>query len=218
TAVLLVLLARAMRHNRRADFIKAGLVLGFGLYTYQAVRMLPVVILAGIGLAFLFRARNWRERGRYVLNLAVLVVVAFVIFVPLFGYWLQYPDDFWRRTQGRLLGDDLITTTDEEGRLVERRATLQERFEAFQENAPILANNIRTALLMFNWKGDVAWINGAPNQPAMDTFTGALLIIGLAAWLARMIRRRDVFDWLIPLALVIMLLPSALSIAYPVEN
>src|SRR5690606_24580623 len=41
TAVLLVLLARAMRHNRRADFIKAGLVLGFGLYTYQAVRMLP---------------------------------------------------------------------------------------------------------------------------------------------------------------------------------
>jgi hypothetical protein len=33
-----------------------------------------------------------------------------------------------------------------------------------------------------------------------------------------MIRRRDVFDWLLPIALVIMLLPSALAIAYPVEN
>lgn len=218
TALLLTFLARAMRHNRRADFIKAGLVLGFGLYTYQAARMLPVVIVTGIGLAMLFNTRSWAQRGRLVVHLAVLVIVAFVVFVPLFGYWMQYPDDFWRRTQGRLLGDDLIVTTDAEGNLVERKATLAERLEAFQKNVPILANNIRTALLMFNWKGDVAWINGAPNEPAMDTFTGALLIIGLAAWLARMIRRRDGFDWLIPVALVIMLMPSALSIAYPVEN
>ncbi len=218
TAALLVFLARAMRHNRRVDFLKAGLVLGFGLYTYQAVRMLPVVVVIGVALALLFHARNWAQRGRYVVNLAVLVIVAFVVFVPLFGFWIQYPDDFWRRTQGRLLGDDLILTTDEEGNLIERKATLAERLEAFQQNVPILANNVRTALLMFNWKGDVAWINGSPNEPAMDTLTGALLIIGLAAWLARMMRRRDVFDWLVPLALVIMLMPSALSIAYPVEN
>jgi hypothetical protein len=146
------------------------------------------------------------------------VLVALVIFVPMLGYWMQYPDDFWRRTQGRLLGDDLITTTDEDGSIIERQATLQERLEAFNQNLPILTNNLRTALLMFNWKGDVAWISGSPNQPALDPFSGALLIIGLAAWLARMIRRRDVFDWLVPLALVIMLLPSALSIAYPIEN
>ena len=218
TAALLTFLARAMRHNRREDFIKAGLVLGFGLFTYQAVRMLPVVIVVGIGVAFLFHARNWRERGRYILNLSVLVLIALVIFLPLLGYWMQYPDDFWRRTEGRLLGDDLITTTDQDGNAVERQATLGERLAAFGENLPLLTNNIRTALLMFNWKGDVAWINGAPNQPAMDTFTGALLIVGLAAWLARMVRRRDVFDWLVPLALVILLMPSALSIAYPVEN
>jgi hypothetical protein len=218
TAALLSFLARAMRHNRREDFIKAGLVLGFGLYTYQAARMLPVVILAGIGVAFLFHARKWRERVRYIANLSVLVLVAFVIFLPLLGYWMQYPNDFWRRTEGRLLGDDLITETDAQGNITERQATLGERLAAFRENMPILTNNIRTALLMFNWKGDVAWINGAPNQPAMDTFSGALLIVGLAAWLVRMVKRRDVFDWLIPLALVIMLMPSALSIAYPVEN
>lgn len=218
TAALLTFLARAMRHNQRVDFIKAGIVLGFGLYTYQAVRMLPVVIVAGVGLALLFHAHNWRERGRYLLNLSILVMVALVIFVPLLGYWMQYPNDFWRRTEGRLLGDDLITATNEDGSIVERQATLGERLEAFSQNLPILTNNIRTALLMFNWKGDVAWINGAPNQPAMDTFTGALLIVGLAAWLARMVRRRDVFDWLVPLAVLIMLMPSALSIAYPVEN
>lgn len=218
TAALLVFLARAMRHNRRGNFIKAGLVLGFGLYTYQAVRMLPVVIMVGIGMAFVFWARGWRDRGQYVLHFIVLVSIAFVVFLPMFGYSLQFPQDFWRRTSGRLLGDDIITETDAAGNLIEREATFQERVVAFNDNLPILANNIRTVLLMFNWKGDVAWINGAPNQPTMDMFSGALLIVGLAAWLARMIRRRDVFDWLLPLALVIMLLPSALSIAYPVEN
>jgi hypothetical protein len=140
------------------------------------------------------------------------------VFVPLLTFSLQYPNDFWRRTSGRLLGDDLIQTTDEKGNLVERVATLPERLEAFKQNWPILTDNIRNALLMYNWKGDVAWINAAPNRPAMDVITGALLIVGLAAWVVRMIRRRDVVDWLMPVMLFIMVLPSALSIAYPVEN
>lgn len=218
TALLLAFLARALRDNRRGDFILAGLTLGLGLYTYQAVRMLPLVVLAGVGLALLFRARSGRAAARYLLNTAALVVVAFVVFVPLFGFWMQYPEDFWRRTQGRLLGDDVIQTVNDQGQIVERQATVQERLDAFNRNLPILADNLRGALLMFNWKGDVAWINAAPNRPAMDSATGALLVVGLAAWLARMVRRRDPFDWLVPVALLIMLLPSALSIAYPVEN
>src|SRR5690606_31696584 len=42
-ALHLIYLMRGVRHNRRGDFIIAGLILGFGLYTYQAVRMLPIV-------------------------------------------------------------------------------------------------------------------------------------------------------------------------------
>ncbi len=218
TALLVVYLSRALRDNQRSDFIKAGLVLGIGLYTYQAVRMLPLVVLIGVGLALLFKARSRRTLAAYLYNLAVLVVIAGVVFVPLLHFWAEYPEDFWRRTSGRLMGDDIIQTTDELGNLVERTATLDERLAAFQENAPILLENIRTVLLMFNWKGDVAWINGAPNRPAMDPLTGALLILGLAAWIARMARRRDPVDWLMPGMLFVMLLPSALSIAYPVEN
>jgi hypothetical protein len=226
TALLVICLSRALRYNRRGDYIKAGLVLGFGLYAYQAVRMLPVVIVVGVGLAVLFRLiANWsvRKRGdgqtaRYIINLIVLAAMALAVFVPLLTFSLQYPNDFWRRTSGRLLGDDLIQTRDENGNIVQRVATLEERLEAFQKNRPILEDNIRNALLMYHWKGDVAWINAAPNRPALDVFTGALLIVGLAAWLARMIRRRDAVDWLMPIMLFIMLLPSALSIAYPVEN
>ncbi len=219
TSILLVFLMRAMRYNRRSDFILAGLTLGFGLYTYQAVRMLPIVVVLGVFLAFVYRFRERNMRWLYVQNLIILVVVSFVVFVPLFRYSVDFPEAFWRRTAGRLLGDDIIQETDLMGNIVERQATFQERAEAFADNLPILTSNIRNALLMYNWKGDVAWINGVPNYPVMDSLSGALLIVGLAAWIALVIRRRgDPVYLLIPLSVFVMVLPSALSIAAPVEN
>ncbi|HEX2907150.1 MAG TPA: glycosyltransferase family 39 protein, partial [Phototrophicaceae bacterium] len=217
-ALLIIYLGRALRDNRRGDFILAGLVLGFGLYTYQAVRMLPVVVVLGVLLAVVFKARTWLERRRYGLHLGVLVVISVVVFVPLLTFSAQYPEFFWMRTSGRLLGDAVISERDESGELILRNATLSERFSAFQENLPVLMSNLRNALLMYNWKGDVLWFSAVPNTPAMDIFTGTLLVAGLAAWLARMFRRRDVVDWLLPLMLLVMLLPSAFSIAYPIEN
>ncbi|GAB4570706.1 MAG: hypothetical protein Kow0077_05440 [Anaerolineae bacterium] len=218
-ALVLIYLARGMRSNRRADFLKAGLALGIGVYCYQAVRMIPVVVVLGVGLAFLFKARNRAARLRYVLNLAALVVVAVAIFVPLGRFMVDSPNLFWMRTAGRLFGDDVIMETDPvTGVITERDATMEDRINAFRENLPVLSQNIRNVLLMFNWKGDVAWINGAPNRPAMDPVTGTFFVLGIAAWLVRMVRRRDVVDWLILPGMFIMLLPSALSIAFPVEN
>lgn len=218
TALLLIFLARAMRHNRRADYIIAGLCLGYGLYMYQAVRMLPIVIVLAIGMALYFSARSWRERRQYVFNLSVLVLISFVVFLPLFHYSVEQPELFWRRTTGRLLGDDVITETLADGTIRQREASVEERLQAFQNNVPVLLSNVRNVLLMFNWKGDVAAITGVPNTPALDPFSGALFIVGLGAWSVYAIRRRDVVLGLVPIGLFIMLLPSALSIAFPVEN
>jgi hypothetical protein len=218
SALLLIYLARAMRRNQRADFIKAGLVLGFGLYMYQAVRMLPVVIVVAIALAIYLTARSWRERMRYVLNLMVLVWVSLIVFIPMLHYSVEYPDLFWRRTAGRLLGDDIIEERLADGTIVMRDPTVEERVNAFRDNLPVLVSNVRNVLLMFNWKGDVGAINGVSNRPAMDGYSGALLIVGCAAWLVLVIRRRDAVYGLVPLFVLIMLLPSALSIAFPVEN
>jgi hypothetical protein len=224
TALVLIFFVRALRTNQRGDFIKTGLALGFGLYAYQAMRMVPVVIILGGLLLLVFRLVGYFTRRapihvwRTLWNFTVLVLIALVVFTPLLGFSLQYPEDFWRRTQGRLLGDDLIQTMNEQGELIQRVPTLQERLDAFRDNVPLLMNNIRNALLMYNWKGDVAWINAAPNLPAMDVVTGTLFILGLAAWAVRMVRRRDVADWLMPPMMLVMLLPSALSIAYPIEN
>ncbi|RMG89544.1 MAG: hypothetical protein D6712_01460 [Chloroflexi bacterium] len=221
TALLVIYLVRALRHNRRADWLWAGLILGFSFYTYQASRMLPVVVVIAFILALL-KAPDFATRRRYALNFGVTVLISFIVFVPLFSYSVDEtvggPDHFWRRTAGRLFGDDVITETDEEGNIRTRNVTFAERIEAFNENVPVLLGNVRNVLLMFNWKGDVAWINGAPNAPEMDTFTGTLFLFGLLLWVFRMIRYRDAGDWLMPALLLIMLFPSALSIAYPLEN
>ncbi|MEZ4666826.1 MAG: hypothetical protein R3E39_02700 [Anaerolineae bacterium] len=63
TGLLIIYFSRALRRNRRADFIKTGLVLGIGVYAYQAVRMLPVVVVVGVVLAVIFglfrRRAHW---------------------------------------------------------------------------------------------------------------------------------------------------------------
>lgn len=217
-SLLLIYLSRAMRYNKRSDFVKTALILGFGLYAYQAVRMLPVVVVAGITIAIVIRSISWRERLMYGVNLMVLVFISFMVFLPMFHYSLEDPDHFWRRTAGRILGDDLITEQRPDGSMVERQATPEERTEAFNTNVPILMTNVRNALLMFNWKGDVGWISGVPNEPAMDIYAGTFLILGIAGWGVMMVKSRDPVIWLIPVMVLIMLLPSALSIAYPLEN
>ncbi len=219
TSLLIIYLSRAMRHNKRCDFIKVGLILGFGLYTYQAVRMLPIVVVLGVGLAILLKANTNKERLCYVVNLVVVVWLSFMVFLPLFHYSVEEPEHFWLRTAGRILGDDVIQETLPDGRIVERHPSMQEQLDAFNANLPIITSNIRNALLLFNWKGDVGWISGVPNHPQMDRYAGALLIVGLAGWLMLGFRRRrDPVIWLIVPMIFIMLMPSALSIAQPFEN
>lgn len=218
TSLLMIYLSRAIRHNRRSDYIKTALVLGFGLYAYQAVRMLPVVVVVGVVIAIVIRSISWRERLVYGINLAILVFISLMVFLPMLHYSTDDPGHFWRRTAGRILGDDVISEQLDDGTIVERKATTEEQTAAFNANVPVLMTNVRNALLMFNWKGDVGWISGIPNDPAMDMVTGTFLILGLAAWAGMMLKSRDPVIWLIPIMIFIMLLPSALSIAYPLEN
>ncbi len=217
-SLVLIYLGRGMRYNRRDDWLKAGLALGAGLYMYQAVRMLPVVIIVGLVIAVIMRARSAGMFTRYAVNFASLVFISSVVFTPMLVFALQAPELFWRRTAGRLFGDSTIQETLDDGSIVSRDPSIAEQLEAFQANLPVLTDNIKNVVLMFNWKGDVAWINNAPNYPQMDDVVGALFVLGLVSWGGRMFRRRDPVDWLVPIMLFIMLMPSALAIAFPVEN
>ena len=195
--LVVVYLVRVMRHNRRSDYLKLGLLLGVGMYAYQALRMAPVFVVIGLALAFLFVARNWRARARYALNFAALVVVAVAVFVPLGRVMLDMPDYFWERTATRITGE-------ENGALI----------------APLnqFLQNYNVAIWMYNWKSDVQWLHNAPNMPQLDPITGALLVLGVAAWLVRLAHRRDAVDLALVVVVAVMLLPSALALAFPSEN
>ena len=206
TALLLIYLARAMRCNRRSDFVKAGLLLGFSLYGYQASRMLPAVVVAGILLALTFGERGRTQRRVMLANMAILVFMSGTVFLPLLHYWQEYPERFWMRASTRILGDQ------------HSAATLEEAISPLLNSLPQLLANARRALLMYNWEGDIAWFHGLPRQPALDMFSGAFLILGLGAWLSSALRTRDPVILLMPIVVLIMLLPTVLSLAHPGAN
>ena len=48
----------------------------------------------------------------------------------------------------------------------------------------------------------------------MDALAGGLLMLGLVMWGVRVVRRRDAVLWLLPVTALVMLLPSAMTLAY----
>ncbi|MCU0499928.1 MAG: glycosyltransferase family 39 protein [Anaerolineae bacterium] len=218
SALLMIYLLRIVRHNRRGDYLKAGLILGVSLYAYQAARMFPVMVIASAALALIFQIRERRVFALYFSNYVILALIALIVFVPLMRYAIEEPDSFWSRTSGRLLGEDVITTTNELGQVVERQATAQDRLDAFGRNAAIFGQNLINAAGTFHYQGDVIFLHNASRMPALDPFLGSLMMLGAGGWIVWMIRRRDVGDWLIPVGMVVMMLPSALAIAAPNEN
>jgi len=220
TMLLIIFLARAIRHNRRLDFMITGLVLGFGLYTYQAVRILPVLIVFAVIMAVILRVRSWISLRQLIVNFTALVLLAGVIFVPLGRYWQEEPESFWQRSTGRLFGDPTEQIKDPQtGATIGLRIVpFEERMTNFVNGLPYIRDNIVKSLNMFNYRGDAAWISGSPTLlPQLDWVAGAFMIIGFGVIGARMLKRRDPVDWMLAGGVLIMLLPTALSIVYTIE-
>ncbi|MFQ3536364.1 MAG: hypothetical protein SNJ58_10850 [Aggregatilineales bacterium] len=217
--LILIFLVRAMRHNRRGDWLISGLLLGAGLYFYQAVRIVPLLIVVAFLLAIVWHARSWQMLRAYAVNFVALIVVAFAVFVPLGRYFYDYPEFFLERTAGRLFGEDVIDIRNEAGEIIgQRAARVEDRLAAFQQNLGVLGETLRRSLLMFNQRGDSAWITGDPDgTPQLDPYTGAFFVLGLGMVIGRMLRRRDSAEWLLPLGILILILPSALAIAFIIE-
>lgn len=219
TIVMLIFLLRAMRHNHRLDFVLLGGVLGIGAYFYQSNRMLPLVAAVGMLLAVAVYARSWREVGRYAVNFACTVILAVVIFLPMYRFEQAFPKDFWNRTRGRLFGEQaFVRENPQTGVLETYEPSLREQAERFFEKFDVFKQNYKDALLMWSWKGDGAWISNGQGRPALDPYTDGLLILGAAGILLLFLKRWDVGHLIIPIGALIMILPSALTLAYTIEN
>jgi hypothetical protein len=194
----LLYLLRGLRDGKRNDFLLLGLWLGIGLQGYTAFRAMPLAVVVCWALAWWFRPARLAVQRRPLLRNALLTIaIAGIVFIPLGRFSLEHPDDFWRRSFSRI-ADPVAPPA----------------------HGPILTfvTNLRDLLLMFHWQGDNVWVNTLMGTPILDPLLGALFLLGLVIVFWRVLKLRDAISLLLVVAGFILLLPSALSLAFPVEN
>lgn len=190
-------LFRALKYGRRNDFLMTGLFLGLGLLGYNAFRLAPVLVVAFVIVWWWARRMSFQQTRALIVNSALMFTLALFVVMPLARYMTEKPELVWYRAATRLVGD----TQPIPGDPIE-----------------VFARNSVKAALMFNWTSDAAWPNTLPSDPALDYVSGGLFLLGVAYALYRLARARENEYAFLLLGIAIMLLPSALSLAFPNEN
>jgi len=181
----LYLLWRAMKTGRSKYSLLAGLSLGLTLYTYTSARLLPVLVIA-------CWACPWPISKKRLGSLALVMLVATAVFAPEGVYFLRHPNQFL----GRIQEVSLVGTP---------------RTGPQLEQTPV-----RGALQtggMFFVKGDHDPLFNLIGRPIFEPWQALLFLIGIVLAVARS-RHSAASRWAL-CCLVIMLLPSALSMESP---
>jgi hypothetical protein len=197
-APTLYFLFRALKYGRRNDFLMAGLFLGLGLLGYNAFRLAPVLVVAFIVWWWWTRRMSFAQTKSLIVNSVLMFTLALFVVMPLVRYMTERPEMVWYRVATRLVGEHQTSITG--------------------DPLEVFAQNMVNALLMFNWTSDAAWPNSLPNDPALDYVSGGLFVLGVAYALYRLARYRENAYAFVLGGIVIMLLPSALALAFPNEN
>ncbi len=183
-ALTLGLLWRGLRDGRRRWFLGCGVCLGLAMYTYQAARLLPLLVVLGFLLTR--RAATWPVRPRWR-DLALSLVIAGLIAAPLGIYEVTHPGALNERV-GQAFA---LSAPSDTG-----------------NGWTALRDQVVTALLMFTVQGDLQPVHNIPGRPALDLFLAAAFLAGLAVSLWRLRRPAHLFllAWL-----VLMTLPAMLA-------
>lgn len=240
----LFFLLRGMRLNRRNDWLLAGLFLGIGLHTYTSMRIVPVLVAALVGLRLLWDLVAWRggfvtglrvlftnlRRGEgqateaaeavgaplppsltrpFWANVALMVGTIALFFLPLLRFSLERPDQFWYRS-------------------LTRSATVEAG--GFNPISRFVVNSWNAAL-QFNYRGDVVWVNNVMWDYHLDPITAALFALGFIYTLLAILgtvslgrfdlgalKQRSFTALALLVSLALLLLPSILALAFPIEN
>ena len=189
------LVVRGLRRGRHDLLVLGALALGAGFYGYTAFRIVPVVIGVAVGLHAWSRSTRgaWRLAFRRLVMIGAIVAV---VVVPLARVAVDDPGSFWRRTTTRMLTAE----------------------RPYEEPVPtLIAKSAWRSAGMFWRNGGSGWIMGPPGEPALDPVVRVLFAAGLVIVLRRAWTRGGWVDWLLLAAVPLLVLPSALALAFPVE-
>lgn len=195
-APLLFYLIRGLRNSARNDFIWAGIWLGIGLNGYTSSRIVPLLVVIAV-ILYLLHRHPLNARHEAILGFLLVAFFAVVLCLPLMRYGMEHPEAILFRSLTRvgslehpIVGSPLM----------------------------IFLSNFWAAITMFFYSDGMVWVHSIPYRPALDLIMAALFFVGVVLLLVRYITRRDWEDALLLIAVPVLLLPSALSIAFPGEN
>jgi 4-amino-4-deoxy-L-arabinose transferase-like glycosyltransferase len=190
-AVTCFLLWRALRTDSKGYFAAAGFFLGLSMYTYQAARLLPLLVILGLVYVAVSRRRLTR---RDLVNLFIVGLVALVVFAPLGYYFLTNPGSFSQR-----IGQTFILNESQKP----------------TENLQALANGFMDTLLAFSTQGDQEPTTNLPGRPILNVFLSVLFFGGVFISLLRLKKPEYLFvlTWL-----AVMLIPAVLSQQGPIAK
>ncbi len=157
----LYFLWRGLTTQRWREFVWTGLAMGVSLYTYQAARFLPILLLCYLGFRSVVEKGFWREYGT---KIAVCLLVAGMVFAPLAAYYLTNSDVFLRRAS--------------EVSIFNPEKNPQGPLLSFlQSSVKVLGT--------YNVRGDPYWRHNLPGRPAFDVVTSIFFFVGLGVSLTR---------------------------------
>ena len=196
TAATLYALLRAFRTRRRNDFLLAGACLGAGLFGYYAFRIMPLLVIVFCLVKLLIDRGPGFRFGQFAANVTLLVVTSALVFLPMLRYMYDDPKTYWYRALTRTTGLEVSTE---------------------HNDAKVFADNVKRALLMFNYEGDDAWPESVPTRPALDYVSGGLFLLGATYVLYLLLVKRNPLAVYLLVAMFILLLPCTLAISFPNE-
>jgi hypothetical protein len=183
-ALTVAFLWRGLRDGDRRAFVLCGITLGLSLYTYEAARLLPVlVILACVAAVWQRRSITRRDWA----NILILGVVALMVFAPLGIYFVRYPDSFTHRMAHVIVTQEAQDTTGKLQAILDQTAKV---------------------LFSFNIVGDRTPYSTIPRRPSLNLFLSALFLLGIAVSIARV--KEPPYPFLLTW-LVVMTIPAALA-------
>ncbi len=192
-------IVRGLRRGNRNDFIWAGIFLGLGLHGYSPYRFVPFLVVA-IVVLFILHAMTDSKRVQGLWHLGVVIAVSFVIFLPLLRFISES-----EANQNLVLYRSLTRLTSIEAPLPENPLK-------------IFTENMWRSLTMFAWDNGNTWVHSVVLRPALDVVSGALFHLGFFLLILRYARQRRWEDSVLILSIPLLLMPSALSLAFPSEN
>jgi len=195
-APALYYLIRGLQTRNRNSFILSGLFLGLGLHGYSPFRVVPFVILLGVGL-YLLHKQSKGFRRQAIWGLFAIIFISLIVFLPLLMYMIEHPEMVLYRAMTRV-GD------------------LEQPLPgpAWQ----IFLHNLWNSLTMFAWDDGEVWPISIPHRPVLDVVTAMLFHLGVVLLIIRYIRERHWLDIFTLISIPVLMMPSILSLAFPGEN